>query len=117
LNYYHGPNVPAEFFTIVRASTSEIEFRIRIEWTDKKMYEERTYRNLVKTEDLVKFEVIVKETDLRKKGLSHHRRRRTDGAVFPLRNPSSGHPGHASAEAHCTGEGENNPCLFLSRSL
>jgi ApbE superfamily uncharacterized protein (UPF0280 family) len=28
------------------------------------MYEERTYRNLVKTEDLVKFEVIVKETDL-----------------------------------------------------
>jgi len=28
------------------------------------MYEERTYRNLVKTDDLVKFEVIVKETDL-----------------------------------------------------
>jgi len=28
------------------------------------MYEERTYRNLVKTHDLVKFEVIVKETDL-----------------------------------------------------
>ncbi|OGP88899.1 MAG: thiamine biosynthesis protein ApbE [Deltaproteobacteria bacterium RBG_16_48_10] len=28
------------------------------------MYEERTYRNLVKTEDLVNFEVIVKETDL-----------------------------------------------------
>ena len=28
------------------------------------MYEERTYRNLVKTDDLVQFEVIVKETDL-----------------------------------------------------
>ncbi len=28
------------------------------------MYEERTYRNLVKTDDLVKFEVIIKETDL-----------------------------------------------------
>jgi len=28
------------------------------------MYERRTYRNLVKTDDLVKFEVIVKETDL-----------------------------------------------------
>jgi len=28
------------------------------------MYEERTYRNLIKTDDLVRFEVIVKETDL-----------------------------------------------------
>jgi ApbE superfamily uncharacterized protein (UPF0280 family) len=28
------------------------------------MYEERTYRSLVKTDDLVKFEVVVKETDL-----------------------------------------------------
>ena len=28
------------------------------------MHEERTYRNLVKTDDLVNFEVIVKETDL-----------------------------------------------------
>ncbi len=28
------------------------------------MYEERTYRNLVKTDDLVNFQVIVKETDL-----------------------------------------------------
>ena len=28
------------------------------------MYEKRSYRNLVKTDDLVKFEVIVKETDL-----------------------------------------------------
>ncbi len=29
-----------------------------------KMYEKRTYRNLVKTDDLVKFEVVVRETDL-----------------------------------------------------
>lgn len=28
------------------------------------MYEKRTYRNLVKTDDLIKFEVAVKETDL-----------------------------------------------------
>ena len=28
------------------------------------MYEQRTYRNLVRTDDLVKFEVVVKETDL-----------------------------------------------------
>jgi ApbE superfamily uncharacterized protein (UPF0280 family) len=28
------------------------------------MYEKRTYRNLVKSEDLIKFEVMVKETDL-----------------------------------------------------
>jgi ApbE superfamily uncharacterized protein (UPF0280 family) len=28
------------------------------------VYEERTYRNLVKTDDLVKFEVVVRETDL-----------------------------------------------------
>jgi uncharacterized protein len=28
------------------------------------MYEKRTYRNLAKTDDLIKFEVIVKETDL-----------------------------------------------------
>lgn len=28
------------------------------------MYEKRTYRNLVKTDDLIQFEVIVKETDL-----------------------------------------------------
>jgi ApbE superfamily uncharacterized protein (UPF0280 family) len=30
----------------------------------RRMYEERTYRNSVKTDDLVNFEVIVKETDL-----------------------------------------------------
>jgi ApbE superfamily uncharacterized protein (UPF0280 family) len=35
------------------------------------MYEERTYRNLIKTEDLVKFEVIVKETDLLVQAKSH----------------------------------------------
>jgi ApbE superfamily uncharacterized protein (UPF0280 family) len=35
-----------------------------IQWEKKGMYEKRTYRNLVKTDDLIKFEVIVKETDL-----------------------------------------------------
>jgi ApbE superfamily uncharacterized protein (UPF0280 family) len=35
-----------------------------IQWEKKEMYEKRTYRNLVKTDDLIKFEVIVKETDL-----------------------------------------------------
>ena len=32
------------------------------------MYEERAYRDLVKTEDLIKFKVIVKETDLLVRG-------------------------------------------------
>jgi hypothetical protein len=31
---------------------------------ERYMYEKRTYRNLVKTDDLIKFEVVVKETDL-----------------------------------------------------
>ena len=35
-----------------------------IQWEKKEMYEKRPYRNLVKTDDLIKFEVIVKETDL-----------------------------------------------------
>lgn len=38
------------------------------------MYEKRTYRNLIKSDDLIKFEVIVKETDLlirAEKDLSH----------------------------------------------
>jgi len=34
------------------------------EWKETWMYEERTYRDLVKTDDLVKFQVVVKETDL-----------------------------------------------------
>ncbi|MEW6377895.1 MAG: UPF0280 family protein [Thermodesulfobacteriota bacterium] len=40
-----------------------------MEWNERSnfqiaMYEKRTYRNLIKTDDLVKFEVIFKETDL-----------------------------------------------------
>jgi len=31
------------------------------------MHEKRTYRNLVKTDDLIKLEVLVKETDLLRK--------------------------------------------------
>jgi ApbE superfamily uncharacterized protein (UPF0280 family) len=48
------------------------------------MYEERTYRNLVKTDDLVNAEVIIKETDLlvrAKRDLS----RETREAVFKYR--------------------------------
>ncbi|MBP1708227.1 MAG: putative cytosolic protein [Deltaproteobacteria bacterium] len=49
------------------------------------MYEERTYRNLVKTDDLLKFEIMVKETDLlvrAKKDLS----RETREAVLTYRH-------------------------------
>jgi len=49
------------------------------------MYEERTYRNLVKTDDLLKFKVMVKETDLlvrAKKDLS----RETREAVLTYRH-------------------------------
>ncbi len=48
------------------------------------MYEERTYRNLVKTDDLVNVEIIIKETDLlvrAKRDLS----RETREAVFKYR--------------------------------
>ncbi len=38
MNYYHGQNVPAGYITIVRATTAEIEFAIRVEFTQKQMY-------------------------------------------------------------------------------
>ena len=38
MNYYHGQNVPREYFTVLRASAGEIEFQIRIEFELKKMY-------------------------------------------------------------------------------
>jgi hypothetical protein len=41
------------------------------------MYEKRTYRNLVKSDDLVQFEIVIKETDLfirAEKDLSHEAR-------------------------------------------
>jgi hypothetical protein len=38
MNYYHGPNVPEGFITILRASPAEIEFQIKIEFLQKHMY-------------------------------------------------------------------------------
>jgi hypothetical protein len=38
LNYYHGQNVPDGYITIVRASTTEIEFQIRVEFRAQQLY-------------------------------------------------------------------------------
>ncbi len=38
MTYYHGQNVPAGYITVMRASTAEIKFEIRIEFTPKGMY-------------------------------------------------------------------------------
>lgn len=38
LRYYHGKNVPAEYIKILRASVEEIEFRIQVEFTERKLY-------------------------------------------------------------------------------
>jgi len=38
LNYYHGRNVPEGYITVVRASAGEIEFQIRVEFTEKRLY-------------------------------------------------------------------------------
>ena len=38
LTYYHGPNVPAEYFKILTASPGAITFEIRIEFELRKMY-------------------------------------------------------------------------------
>jgi hypothetical protein len=38
MNYYHGPNVPEGYITVLRASVAEIEFRVRVEFAQKQMY-------------------------------------------------------------------------------
>lgn len=38
LNYYHGQNVPPEYFKILSASSDAITFEVRIEFPMKKMY-------------------------------------------------------------------------------
>ena len=38
LDYYHGQNVPEGYITVVRASTTEIEFRIRVEFPQRQLY-------------------------------------------------------------------------------
>jgi hypothetical protein len=38
MTYYHGPNVPEGYITLLRASADEIQFEIRIEFAPKQMY-------------------------------------------------------------------------------
>jgi len=38
LNYYHGPNVPEGYIKVVRASVSEIEFEIRVNFAEARLY-------------------------------------------------------------------------------
>jgi hypothetical protein len=38
LHYYHGQNVPEGYIAILRASAGEIEFQIRVEFTEKQLY-------------------------------------------------------------------------------
>jgi hypothetical protein len=38
LNYYHGQNVPPEYFKILSSSVDAITFEIRVEFAQKKMY-------------------------------------------------------------------------------
>jgi hypothetical protein len=38
MDYYHGPNVPEGYITVLRASASEIEFQVRVEFVQKQMY-------------------------------------------------------------------------------
>lgn len=38
MNYYHGKNVPAEFFRVVSHSASEITFEIRVKFRQDRLY-------------------------------------------------------------------------------
>lgn len=38
MTYYHGPNVPEAYITILRASPGEIRFEIHVEFVLKQMY-------------------------------------------------------------------------------
>ncbi|MBM3304768.1 MAG: hypothetical protein FJY79_02330 [Candidatus Aminicenantes bacterium] len=38
LNYYRGPNVPEGYIKVLRASVSEIEFEIRVEFAERQLY-------------------------------------------------------------------------------
>ncbi len=38
LNYYRGPNVPEGYIKVLRASTAEIEFEIRVEFVERHLY-------------------------------------------------------------------------------
>ncbi len=38
MTYYHGQNVPEGYIEVVRASASEIEFKIRVEFPERHLY-------------------------------------------------------------------------------
>lgn len=38
LNYYRGPNVPEGFIKVIRATAAEIEFEIRVEFAERRLY-------------------------------------------------------------------------------
>ena len=38
MTYYHGQNVPEGYIEVVRASAAEIEFRIRVEFSQRHLY-------------------------------------------------------------------------------
>jgi hypothetical protein len=38
LTYYHGQNVPEGYIQVVRASATEIEFKIRVEFSQRHLY-------------------------------------------------------------------------------
>ena len=38
MTYYHGQNVPEGYIEVVRASATEIEFRIRVEFAERHLY-------------------------------------------------------------------------------
>lgn len=38
LNYYRGPNVPEGYIKVLKASVSEIEFEIRVEFAERQLY-------------------------------------------------------------------------------
>ena len=38
MNYYHGRNIPEGYISVVRASAQEIEFMVRVEFKERKLY-------------------------------------------------------------------------------
>ena len=38
MNYYHGRNVPEGYISVVRASAQEVEFMVRVEFKERKLY-------------------------------------------------------------------------------
>jgi len=38
MNYYHGRNIPEGYISVARASAQEIEFMVRVEFKERKLY-------------------------------------------------------------------------------